>query len=249
MRSALSFLTCFGGARPVGPSALPWFPAVGALLGAALGALWWGAAHVWPAPVPAALVVVGDLVLTGMLHVDGLIDSADGLLPPLERSRRLEVLRDPAAGAFGVASAAGVLLVRWAALSALRPSIVLVVGVWAISRALMAVVASVVPYARPSGIASGFLAAQGTGSSQPRRGSITVAAVVTAAGGLLVGGCALLVWHLGLPAAAVLAVELLAGCAVVGLGYRRLGGFTGDVLGAAGVVAETAALVTAAARW
>ena len=66
-------------------------------------------------------MVVADLGLTGLLHFDGLIDSADGLLPPLTQARRLEVMADPHAGAFGVAAAAAVLLVRWASLATLRP--------------------------------------------------------------------------------------------------------------------------------
>ncbi len=110
MRAAVAFLTPFGGARPPNATTLDWFPVVGACLGLALGGLWWAATRAWPSPVAAALIVAADLVLTGMLHFDGLIDSADGLLAPLTPARRLEVMADPRAGAFGVTAAAGTLL-------------------------------------------------------------------------------------------------------------------------------------------
>jgi adenosylcobinamide-GDP ribazoletransferase len=150
MRRALAFLTPLFGASEPRPATLTWFPFAGALLGLALGALWWGAERVWPAAVAAAIVVAADLALTGLLHVDGLADSADSLLPHLDRARRLEVMATTDVGAFGVA---------------------------------------------------------------------TVGAVVVGA------------------------------AAVVVLARRRIGGFTGDVLGASGMVGETAGLVVAAARW
>nr|MDQ3643801.1 adenosylcobinamide-GDP ribazoletransferase [Actinomycetota bacterium] len=125
MRKALSFLTPFGGAAVPSPSALSWFPVVGAGMGLTLGAIWWAADRLWAAPVAAAVVVAADLALTGMLHFDGLVDSADGLLPPMETDRRLEVMSDPAAGAFGVGVAVVVLLLRWTALTTLAPSPVL----------------------------------------------------------------------------------------------------------------------------
>ena len=112
MRRALAFLTPLGGPVAPSPSALAWFPVVGALLGLGLGGVWWLADRLWAAPVAAAVVVAADLALTGMLHFDGLVDSADGLLPPLVAERRLEVMADPAAGAFGVGVAVVVLLLR-----------------------------------------------------------------------------------------------------------------------------------------
>lgn len=104
------------------PRALRWFPLVGVLLGIALGGLWWATAKIWPLPVAALIVVVADLGLTGMLHVDGLADCADGLLPHMSKERRLEVMSEPTVGAFGVAVVAVVLLGRFAVLATLRPA-------------------------------------------------------------------------------------------------------------------------------
>jgi adenosylcobinamide-GDP ribazoletransferase len=224
---------------------------VGAAIGAALGGLWWSSSKVWPAGVAAALVVVGDLALTGMLHLDGLVDAADGLLPPLSRERRLMVMREPGVGAFGVATGASALLLRWAALAALRPSVVLLGGVWALSRTAMAIVLGTVPYARQgTGLASGFLEpghAMALGRAD-RVPAVTPSWWRVGAVGIAIGLAGVMAWRTpqGL---AVVAAEVVGACAVVGLGIRRIGGFTGDVLGAAGVVAETSALLVAAVRW
>jgi adenosylcobinamide-GDP ribazoletransferase len=237
MRRALAFLTPLGGPATPSPAALAWFPAVGAALGLALGAVWWAAAEVWPPAVAAAVVVIADLALTGMLHLDGLVDSADGLLPHLERDRRLDVMADPRAGAFGVGAAGAVLLARWVALSALAPRALLLGGLWCASRAAMALTTARVPYARPSGLAAAFVAAG-------RRRSTEVAVAAGLAGAVVLGAMGR-----GWGGAVAVVAVAAAAAAVVALARRRLGGFTGDVLGAAGMVGETAGLLVAAARW
>lgn len=236
-RRALAFLTPIGGAAVPTPSALAWFPAIGLALGAAVGGAWWGSSKAWPPAVAAAVVVGLDLGLTGMLHLDGLVDAADGLLPHLTRARRLEVMREPAIGAFGIGAGGAVLLARWAALFVLRPSVLLVVALWTASRTAMAVVATVVPYARADdgGLATAFL-----GSRRPGTVALAVGAPLAVAAAIayrpLAGGAALV-------------SGILAAVVVVLLALRRIGGFTGDVLGASGVLLETVGLVVAAARW
>ena len=229
---ALAFLTPLGGTAAPSPAALGWFPVVGAGLGLALGVVWWLADRLLVAPVAAAVVVAVDLLLTGMLHFDGLVDSADGLLPPLERARRLEVMADPATGAFGVGVAVVVLLLRWASLATLAPAPALLGALWCASRLAMAGFARTVPYARGSGLASAFL-------ESGHRG-------LPVAGILL--GALLAAWGGGEAVAGVAALGITA-AAVVALSVRRIGGFTGDVLGAAGMVGETAGLLVAAGRW
>jgi adenosylcobinamide-GDP ribazoletransferase len=234
VRGALSFLTSFGRGRRPSPRTLDWFPLAGALIGLALGGLWWAGNRVWSAQLSAALVVAADLGVTGLLHLDGLVDSADGLLPHLDRERRLEVMASPEVGAFGVGVAIVVILLRWAALAAIRPSVILLVSLWCLSRTGMAFVARTQPYARAEGgLASAFAGA-------PRWAPLI-------AGAALSVGLAL-AWRR--PAGAVsVAAAVVAGSLVVWLARRRLGGFTGDVLGAAGVLAETGGLIAAAARW
>jgi adenosylcobinamide-GDP ribazoletransferase len=237
VRAALGFLTPLGPASTPGPRTLRWFPLVGAAIGAVIGLVWWAASKGWHGPMlPAALAVLADLAVTGMLHIDGLADSADGLLPHLSRARRLEVMAQPDIGAFGLAATAAVLLLRFAALASQRPDVVLVAGVWCASRSLMVAAPVWLPYARGSGLASAFL-------GDDRKVSVAVAVAGVAA------GMALAVWGRGAPGAAGIALGAVTALAVLELARRRLGGFTGDVLGAAAVVAETVALVVTAARW
>jgi adenosylcobinamide-GDP ribazoletransferase len=247
VRAAVAFLTPFGRARPPGPSTFDWFPLVGAALGLVLGGLWWVAVRAWPYPVAAAVVVAGDLAVTGMLHFDGLVDSADGLLAPMAPERRLTVMADPGVGAFGLAVGGAVLLVRWAALSALRPGILLLAGLWCLSRTTMALIARTFPYVRgEGGLARAFQAGSPatTGGVPGGRGWHPV----RLGAGLVAGAALLAGWRVG-PGLASGAAALVAAAAVAALARRRIGGFTGDVLGAAGVLAETAGLLVAAARW
>lgn len=234
VRRAVAFLTPLGGPATPTAGTLNWFPLVGAVMGLGLGGWWWVADRAWPAPVAAALVVAADLALTGMLHFDGLLDTADGLLPHLSRERRLAVMAEPTVGGFAVAVGAAVVLARWAAISSLAPAPWLVGGLWCGSRTLMAGVVSTQPYARSEGgLASAFLGATGVAS-------IAVGAV---------GALALAAAWRPLPGAVAVASGVVAGVGVVALARRRLGGFTGDVLGAAGLVGETVGLIVAAAKW
>ncbi len=248
MLAALGFLTPFGPARAPSPAALRWFPLVGAAAGAVVGLVWWAASKGWHGPlVPAALAVAADLVVTGMLHVDGLADSADGLLPHLSRERRLEVMSQPDVGAFGMAATIAVLLLRVAALDALRPDIALVVGVWCVSRSLVVVAMLVLPYARATGdLATGDLATGGLATAF-LGGGVAGAALAASVG--VAAGTSLAVWAGGAPAGAGVGAAVVSVAALLWVARRRLGGFTGDVLGAAVVVSETAALLVAGVRW
>jgi adenosylcobinamide-GDP ribazoletransferase len=124
---------------------------------------------------------------------------------------------------------------RYAAFANARPSVLIVAAVWAASRTAMAIVAVTVPYARPGGLAAAFI-----DGGEHRW-------VIFGLG--LCGALALAVaWK---PVAGVVTLCVVAAGAgsVVALAWRRIGGFTGDVLGAMGVVGETAGLLAAAAKW
>ena len=255
MRAALGFLTVLGGHAAPDRRAPAWFAVVGALAGLLVGGVWWGAAELWPPASAAVLAVAAGAAVTGMLHLDGLADAADGLLPPLPADRRLAVMRAPDVGAFGVVAVVLALLAQVLSLTALRPEPLLLAGTWAASRAAMALTLRLAPYAG-TGLATPFGAspAPATPAAVASVAAATPAAaadrvVAPAAGAGLVGGCALVVAALGWPGLAV-AAGLAGGFgAVVLLAHRRLGGYTGDVLGAAGVVGETVALLVASARW
>ena len=233
MRDAFALLTTFGrrGGR-LRAGALPWFPLVGLALGAGLGCVWWATDRLWPRLLAGALTVAVDLAMTGALHVDGLADAADGLLPHATRERRLEIMRDPGTGAFAVAVVGIVIVLRVCALASRAPDIALLAGVWCAARAVVATVPRFVPYARDHGMASPLL----DGAR-----AWPALLVVPAAGIAALGA--------GAPGAIAVAAGALAAVGVVAFAWRRLGGFTGDVLGASVVVAETVALVVAAAKW
>lgn len=233
MRDALALLTTVGRrGGALSARALGWFPLVGAALGAVLGGWWWAADKWWPAGLAAVLVVVADLALTGMLHMDGVADAADGLLPHASTERRLEIMSTPDVGAFGAVAVGAMLLLRVFAFASMAVSVPLVVALWCSSRALVASVPAVVPYARQAGIATALL---------PGAPVWPVLAVVPA--------LALAAGADGAAGAVAVVAATLAGVAVIALARRRLGGFTGDVLGATIVVAETVGLVVAAAKW
>lgn len=238
MRRAIAFLTPFGVSRTPTDTTLMWFPLVGALLGFVVGGVWWLAAKAWVGLLAGAIAVIVDLAVTGLLHFDGLADAGDGLIAPMSRERRLEVMADPAIGAFGAIIVAAVLLLRWSAFAALRPEPFVVAGLWCASRTSMIAITEFLPYARPTGLVKQFL---GSSARQRvlKRGAIVVGVGVSA--GLVIVGRNL---H-GLVA---LGAELVAIALVAAFSRHRLGGYTGDVLGAAGVVGETIGLLILATR-
>lgn len=238
MRGALAFLTPVGGARTPDASTLLWFPPAGALIGLGVGAVWVGGQHLWPVLAAAAVVLLADALLTGGLHLDGLADSSDGLLPAMPVERRFDAMSDPRVGAFGAIAVAVVVVVRLAGFASAAASATAIAGLWCASRSAAAVVALTVPYARAHGLASAFVPA----GRDVRR------AAVVAGTGLLLAVPLVLVDR---PAAGItaLAVQLGVIAGVTALAVRRIGGYTGDVLGASIVLGETAGLLALAARW
>jgi adenosylcobinamide-GDP ribazoletransferase len=215
-------------------SAWAW-PLVGAVLGAigasvASGALWLG---VTPG-VAAVLVLATGAMLTGALHEDGLSDTADGLYGGWTKERRLEIMKDSRVGSYGVLALVLVTLARWSALTAL----LVFGGHWAaliasgaLSRAPMALIMALLPNAR----GTGFSHATGR-PGQP------VALVALALGTTI--AVALTGWT-GL---AMLAAALGAGVLLSISALRRIGGQTGDILGASQQLAEVACLAVLSAR-
>jgi adenosylcobinamide-GDP ribazoletransferase len=234
MIAAVAFLTVLGRGRAPDGRAVRWFPLVGALIGAVEGGAWWLAARLLPAGPAAVVVVAVDLAVTGMLHLDGLADTADGLLPHLERARRLAVMSAPDIGAFGMGAVMIVLLGRASALGAQPVVPLLLVALIAASRSAMAFVLGTQTYARDEGLASSFLGDRWV-PPLAAAGLVTAGAIGAVAAG----------WR----GAAAVGALAFASAAVVALARRRIGGFTGDIVGAAGIVGETAGLLVAAGRW
>jgi len=235
--AALTFLTVLGRGRAPTRSSLVWFGPVGLLVGAVCGLVRWGAGAWWVAAVAAVLTVGVDLVLTGALHLDGLADSSDGLLPHLTRDRRLAIMAAPDVGAFAVATVVVVLLLRAGTLATADLHgwhwVAVLAGLWCGARAAMAILVTSIPYARPGG---GLATAFAGGRWWAAVPAVVLAVLAVGAGD---GSRGLL----------ALAIGALAAAGVVALACRRIGGFTGDVAGAAGIVLETVGLLVVAARW
>ena len=230
--SAWGFLTLLGRAGIPDARTFAWFPVVGALLGGLVATTWWGTNILWSPLVAAGMVVAVDLALTGMLHVDGLADAADGLLPHLDRDRRLEVMRQPDVGAFALGAVPLTLGLRWAGLATAPVEPLALIALWTASRTLAALVPKLVPYARAEGLASAFLGPDATSGWL-----ITPWFAVSIAIGWM---------SADVRGVLALAVLVVFGAAVVSLARRRIGGFTGDVLGATILIGETAGLLTLA---
>jgi adenosylcobinamide-GDP ribazoletransferase len=238
-RAALAFLTPLGGrqAAPPTPATMAYFPVVGASLGAVIGLSWWAARRRLPSLPAAALVVAMDALMTGGLHLDGLADTADGLCAHVPAKSRLDIMAEPQVGTFAVVALGVTLLSRTAALAALEPSPALLAALYCSSRSVMVIASRALPYARGEGLATAFL---------PEPAGPDGALVAGIAG----AGAALLVAALagGRRGARAVVAGWVFGALVLVLAGRRIGGFTGDVLGASGVVCETAGLVVAAAK-
>lgn len=185
------------------------------------------------APIAAGLVLASQILVTGALHEDGLADSADGLWGGQTRARRLEIMKDSRIGTYGVLALGLSLLLRWAALTALIQShwlIPALIATGLLSRAPMAVLAASLPNARGEGLAQSV--------GRPGRDTALLAVGLALLGALLAVGWAVL--------APVLWVAL-ATIAVAALARARIGGQTGDILGASQQLAEIAALCALAA--
>lgn len=213
--------------------AVPWFPVVGALVGLALAGSYAGLLLVAPPLVAAGLTLGLSLFLTGALHEDGLADTADALGGARNREDALRILSDPAHGTYGVLSIVLSVTLRVAALASLDgwTAAAVLPGAHALSRGAALVLLGALPPAAEQGLGASYAA------TTTRRDVALGVEAALAAGLLVLGG-----WVL--PAA--LLVALGAGAVGV-LSARRIGGITGDVLGASQQVGEVLVLLLGAA--
>jgi len=195
------------------------FPLVGVLVGLVGGLAYGIASTLGLPPPPAAVVAIAALVwATGALHEDGLADLADGL-GGTTRAQRLEIMRDPRVGSFGVIALVLALLARVGALAALAQPIAVVgalIAAAAFSRALMPAAMLALPRARADGLAAS--------AGRPHPVRVAAAAVIAIAVGLILLP--------PVPALVAMLFAALAGALLALSAWRRLGGLTGDALGA-----------------
>jgi adenosylcobinamide-GDP ribazoletransferase len=199
------------------------FPLVGLVIGAAVSAA--ASIPFLPRDVAAFLALALWAILTGGLHLDGFGDSCDGLLATTTPERRLEIMKDPRAGAYAVVGLALLLLGKWVALREVAPLLLVlppVMGRWA-----MAMAAYFYPYARSSGVGAHFR--DGLGRAQIIAASAFAGVLAVLSG-----------WP-------VLLVVLIAPITVFVVGRwaasRLGGGLTGDVYGALCELTELMCLI------
>ena len=238
IRAAVSFLTVLPVANADGGAGTrlgrAYFPAIGALVGLVAGSVLVLVEAISTPLLGAAAAVATLCLLTGAIHLDGLADSADGIFGRGDAARRLEVMRDPRLGSYGVTAVVAALLLQTAALAAMAPgrALVALVMAGAMSRLAAALVIAWLPYVRSTGL--------GTAASTSSGRGIDLAAGLATV--LLV---ALLDWRRALVALALVAVAVVL---VAGLARRRLGGVTGDVCGASAELSQLAVLLVFATR-
>jgi adenosylcobinamide-GDP ribazoletransferase len=214
-------------------------PLAGALIGLVGAVAFWLSAALGLPPLVSGLVAVAATILfTGAFHEDGLADTADGFGAAAERARRLEIMRDSRTGTYGALALILSVDLRAAALAAIAgagagPGAVAValISAHALARALLPAVMAWTPLARSDGLAAE------AGRPEPAQAWFALG---------LGALTALILLDFGTAVAAMAAAGLAAGALVL-LARARIGGYTGDVLGAIEQFGEVAVLLAVAA--
>jgi adenosylcobinamide-GDP ribazoletransferase len=211
-----------------------YFAAVGALVGFGGGLVWWLAGQIAPAAVAAGLALAAMLLLTGALHEDGLADCADGLGGGKTGAQALEIMRDSRVGSYGALALVFSVGLRWAALAALAPGsgVLALVLAGGIGRAAMVPATALASYARREGLGS---------SVAGGAGALEVAAALGTALVLGVAG--------GWPGLLALGLAMAVAGGFLRYMVHRVGGYTGDGLGAMAQLGEIAVMVVLAGAW
>jgi adenosylcobinamide-GDP ribazoletransferase len=236
--TALQFLTLIPPIirRPFTPQelgrAVGFFPLVGGLLGtllAVLDRLMWPAI---PANLSAALLLTGWVTATGALHMDGFLDSLDGLLGGYTPDRRMEIMHDERVGAFGLAGGVLLLMLKLTALAAMSnrgPALVLAptLARWGMSLSII-----LFPYARATGLGRTMKDQAGW---QQAAVATAIALMTVAHAGAWLGG--------GYLAGVAMALAALVTWLVARFALARIPGLTGDIYGGLGETVELVLLL------
>jgi len=206
-----------------------YFPVIGLIIGLILVGLNWLFGLVLPSAVATALLIASLVIISGALHLDGFVDTCDGIAGHKTVEARWKVMRDSRVGGFGIVGVVLLLLVKYVSLSSIPEPLLLTTLVLmpVVSRWAMAYAIFTYPYARPSGLGKAFK----QGTSWPRFTMATIIAVAVAVVlAQLVGlGIMFLIWVITVAMAAYF--------------KSKFSGLTGDNYGAINEVAEVAVLI------
>jgi adenosylcobinamide-GDP ribazoletransferase len=216
--------------------AVRYFPAIGLIVGAGGAAVMWLAALVLPAPLPAIISTAITVLMTGAIHEDGLADTCDGLGGGATRERALEIMKDPRIGVFGAIALVLALLLKIATLSLmpLWTALAALVAAHAFSRFCAVLVIFAGRY-----VGSADRSRSAPVVQRVRIGDVLIAAVF--------GLPALVVF--GARAIVVVIVALMVAGLLSRWCVRRIGGYTGDTLGATQQVAELGCYLALLGKW
>ncbi len=210
---------------------LAWFPAAGLLVGGILSGLWFVSGLLFPGPAAAVILIACLFLLTGAIHLDGLADCADAFYGRRDRESVHRILKDPRIGTMGGLAIGITLLARYASLTTLPSAVVLLAlpASAVLSRTAALIAMRLLPYV--------------TGPSR-----ILTARPAVTPGRVVLAAVILLAVSLFLPVPSLAALAALA--IFWRIAWKKIGGSTGDVLGATIEIAEAVFLLalTAAAR-
>jgi len=224
--------------REVSPEELgrstAYFPVVGLIIGLVLAGLSWFLSLILPPAVVNALLIVALVLITGALHLDGFVDTCDGIAGHKSVEDRWRVMHDSRAGAFGIVGVVLLLLVKYVSLNSVPPVFMTATLLFmpVVSRWAMVYAIFVYPYARPSGLGIAF-------KRSTRWPQFTAATVIT-----LVVAVALF------PLFSLTGLLVMFGVWIVTVVFSlylkcKFSGLTGDTYGAVNEVAEVMVLVLA----
>ena len=206
-----------------------YFPLVGIIIGLILVGLNWLLSLLLPPAVVNALLITCLAVISGALHLDGFVDTCDGIAGHKTPEERWEVMHDSRAGGFGIVGVVLLLLVKYILLNNIPgPLMVLTLLLMPVlSRWAMVYAVSAYPYARPTGLGKVFK----QGASWPRLVIATLITLVVAISLAQLAGLAIMfaIWVIVIVMAAYL--------------KRKFSGLTGDTYGAINELAEVGVLI------
>ncbi len=230
--AALQFLTIFPTplrhkvTAKTSSQSLTYFPLVGLILGGILLGLHYGLILVLPSSVVNALLIIALVILTGAHHLDGFIDTCDGVIAGKSKKERLAIMSDTKVGAFGIVGVVLLLLLKYVSLSSapILPALLLMPT---LSRWAMVSIIFTFPYAKRYGMGLAFK----QGANWQR---LTIATIIS-----LIAAVALL---------KLLGLVLMAAVWLIAFGIAssfrsRLGGLTGDNYGAINEISEVLLLL------
>jgi len=241
--AALKFLTIIPipwrrGASPeeLGRS-IGYFPVVGIIIGLILAGLNWLLGLLLPSIVVNALLIVSMVVISGALHLDGFVDTCDGIAGHKTVEDRWRVMHDSRAGAFGIVGVFLLLLIKYVSLNSVPENLLMVTLVLmpVVSRWAMVYTVFAYPYARPAGLGKIF-------KQEASWQRFTMATVITLAIAIGLARLANITYFYLAGLAIMLAIWVIVVAMATYL-KRKFAGLTGDTYGAINEVAEVCVLI------